>query len=405
MMKLERPQRANAPFNQRVTLSGLALAAALGLFAGCGDSNKPGGSAAPSTVASPATAPIPAPKTLPANASPADKAWAAFEQKMQTPPEPPADWATQAPDKDARAAFEKSRGEAAVAVADAARDFYTQFPTDSRAESAHWNELQLLNAAVRLGFTNPLPRLESLEKARIANTASSEDERFNIAMVAAQRSAEMLLPTDEKAAQESMVKSMKAIIAQFPQRPEPYQVLLEAAAYSSADEARATATSLLSTNVPEPIQAAAKSLLAKLDRVGKPLDIKFTAVDGRAVDLSAMKGKVVLIDFWATWCGPCVAELPKVKAAYARLQPQGFEILGISLDQEKDSLTNFLQREAMTWPQFFDGKGWTNEISRSFGIDSIPAMWLVDKNGVLRDQNARDGLESKVAKLLEEPAK
>ena len=139
---------------------------------------------------------------------------------------------------------------------------------------------------------------------------------------------------------------------------------------------------------------------AKDKDLGKPLEIKFTSTDGIKVDLSKMKGKVVLIDFWATWCGPCVVELPNVKKAYAKLHPKGFEIVGISLDSNKDKLLNFIKEKEMPWPQYFDGLSWKNKISTRYGIRSIPAMWLVDKEGNLVDKNARRGLEGKVEKLL-----
>src|SRR5438067_10175070 len=74
------------------------------------------------------------------------------------------------------------------------------------------------------------------------------------------------------------------------------------------------------------------------DVTGKPVDIKFTAVDGREVDLAKLKGKVVLIDFWATWCGPCMGEVPHVVEAYQKLHGKGFEIVGISFDKDKGAL-------------------------------------------------------------------
>ena len=150
------------------------------------------------------------------------------------------------------------------------------------------------------------------------------------------------------------------------------------------------------------VESKIKSIKATADLKTKPLDLKFTAVDGREVDLSKMQGKVVLIDFWATWCGPCVAELPNVLKAYKELHPKGFEIVGISLDSDKAKLESFVKERGMEWPQYFDGKSWRNEISSKYGINSIPAMWLVNKKGMVVSTSARGGLEEKVHKLLAE---
>jgi thiol-disulfide isomerase/thioredoxin len=152
------------------------------------------------------------------------------------------------------------------------------------------------------------------------------------------------------------------------------------------------------------IQAMAKTILTgeKSYAVGKPLELSFVAFDGRKINLADLKGKVVLIDFWATWCGPCVAEMPNVKSVYNKYHADGFEILGISLDESKDDLTRFLKKNEITWPQYFDGKQWNNDISFRFGIDAVPTEWLIDKKGILRAVEARGNLEGTVSALLKE---
>jgi thiol-disulfide isomerase/thioredoxin len=135
---------------------------------------------------------------------------------------------------------------------------------------------------------------------------------------------------------------------------------------------------------------------------GKTVSLKFDAADGSPVDLARLRGKVVLIDFWATWCGPCMKEVPNVVAAYQKYHDKGFEVIGISLDKSKDAMLRVAAQKGMTWPQYFDGKAWNNEISSGFQIRQIPTMWLVNKNGLVATTEARANLDAEIAKLLAE---
>jgi thiol-disulfide isomerase/thioredoxin len=120
----------------------------------------------------------------------------------------------------------------------------------------------------------------------------------------------------------------------------------------------------------------------------KPLDLKFTAVDGRKVDLAQMRGKVVLIDIWATWCPPCVAISPDIVGLYKKYHSQGFEVIGISADSDKKALIDFTKKEGAPWPQYFE-TSMDNVLLQKLGVDSFPTLWLVGKDGMVVDRNFR----------------
>lgn len=136
--------------------------------------------------------------------------------------------------------------------------------------------------------------------------------------------------------------------------------------------------------------------------IGYPA-INFAQADpnGKMVNLTDFKGKYVLVDFWASWCGPCRAENPNVVNAYNKYKDKGFTVLGVSFDQNKDAWIKAIATDNLTWSQISDLKGWANEAGKLYGISSIPQNLLLDKEGKIVAKNLRGAeLDAKLEEII-----
>jgi RNA polymerase sigma factor (sigma-70 family) len=207
---------------------------------------------------------------------------------------------------------------------------------------------------------------------------------------------------------EEFIKGTRELIKDYPDRPNGYQGLMSAMSdyqfHGKLDEARALAKELGEEPAPDEFKQWANGFVYRLDSLGKPVALKFVALDGREVDLEKMRGKVVLVLFWEMGFE---REISWVKAAFDQFHAQGFEVVGIYGYTNKDELKEYIKRHQISWPWYFDDQRRSevgDKISVQFGIDGVPSMFLVDKAGCLRFDNVRatGDFENKIAELLSE---
>ena len=146
-----------------------------------------------------------------------------------------------------------------------------------------------------------------------------------------------------------------------------------------------------------------EGVVRRLTLIGNPMKLEGKLLDGEAIDWAAYRGKVVLVDFWATWCGPCVREIPHMKETYEQYHERGFEIVGISLDRDREQLEKFIEEKEVPWKIIFNEED-TNSTADYYGVMAIPTMILVAADGNVISTKARgDKLSEELEKLLGPP--
>jgi peroxiredoxin len=201
----------------------------------------------------------------------------------------------------------------------------------------------------------------------------------------------------------------------FPKKPEDegmaWMSLANAyLAEDNFDEAEKALRSAVATEGIDPkMKKSSEDMIARLGTMKKlkigaeVIEFKTVDIAGKAISPSDYRGKVVLLDFWATWCAPCRAEMPNVKKVYSAYHDKGFDIIGISMDNNRQALDSYLEEQGMKWRQIYDGKGWQAEIGQLFAVSSIPTTYLVDRQGKIRHKNLRGSeLEKAVEELIAE---
>jgi thiol-disulfide isomerase/thioredoxin len=290
---------------------------------------------------------------------------------------------------------------ASLASANLATQFLEKFPASQHAAEAAESEEEMLLKAEEAGSSEAGSRLDALLDKKLKAPGLNEEDRFKLRGFQVESALAKL--NGKSAAEKSAASEgyARQVIAEFPKRSDPYLFMLQTAKHMDSAKGRALVDEVLGmAAAPDEVKQQAESILRFMNLAGHPADIQFVALDGREVDLAHLKGKVVLVDFWATWCVPCVGEIPNIKAAYEQFHSQGFEVVGISFDKDKSALENFVKSKDLAWPQYFDGKGWQNKFGQRYAITSIPAMWLLDRNGDVVDTKARNDLEEKIKRLL-----
>ena len=200
---------------------------------------------------------------------------------------------------------------------------------------------------------------------------------------------------------QSIANIVEDFARRFPSDKRAARLLVEAATLwdDQPNKKRDMLERALHLTQEEELKLRIKDDFLRLDKLGKPLDLKFSSIQGKEVDLQSLRGKVVAIVFWSASSPQSLLWLKNFRSVAVNIPPSQFAVLTLSLDTEIKPVRQVLQEMHVDWPTYFDGKGWENAIARAYGINALPTLWLVDKQGILRTINASANYETWIRRL------
>lgn len=271
-----------------------------------------------------------------------------------------------------------------------ANDFYQRHPTNASRFQA---EQQAIYSTTLLGMVSRKDTSRVWSMSEGINSCLSKSWVIDTYSVSPERASEMHSLVETAAAD--------AVIAALPLRPENYIGAVRLAERSGPAVGRRLSQALVdSPFLRDSLRSAASGFLKRRISIGQPPVLKFIALDGSHVDLVTLRGKVVLLDFWATDCPPCIEQFTELKELFERYKELGLEIIGISSDKDPKRPERVLRQKGIPWPNFASTEGLSNEHCVAFGVSGIPDIFLIDRNGILREAGAIQNLENKVKYLL-----
>jgi peroxiredoxin len=282
--------------------------------------------------------------------------------------------------------------------------FLAAYPTDPRVFDAQLRRAALLAAE---GKMDGDPKKVDAAFALLTELEKNPDiPREKLATAGFQRVSLYLQnqrgSTDRM--RESIVQAARQFTAKYPGDRRGPRLLVEAA--TICDDAPTVKRQLLleaeRLTTEEPLKRRIADDLIRLGLLGHPLDLRFTAVDGRAVSLEALRGQVVVVIFWSAESPHSLLWLGQFRAVWEKLPKDRLRVVTISLDTDRRLLDEKRAELPADWPVHFDGKGWDSPLARKLGINALPSVWVIEKKGILRTLNAREGYETWIRQLLRE---
>lgn len=212
-------------------------------------------------------------------------------------------------------------------------------------------------------------------------------------------------PNDFQAVQKEWMKELEAFAEKYPRADDAPDAILQLAVakeFSGDEKGAHQWFERLTRDFPNAPQAQkAAGALRRMDLVGQPIDLRGASLNRQTIDTRQYRGKVLLLSYWATWCEPCKNEIPRLKQLYKEYRRQGFEIVGVSLDNNPEDLARFVRKEGLDWAQIFEPGGLESRPATYYGIVALPSMILVDRDGKVLNRSIHMAeLETELEKLF-----